>query len=70
VDIKDFDPDDIEIKVEGGDILLSGRREVQRGNSSSVRILNQKLGLPQGVDVDQLSTEVGAALYLELLPSR
>jgi HSP20 family molecular chaperone IbpA len=37
VDIQDFDPEDIEIKVEGGYIVMSGRREVVRGNSTSVR---------------------------------
>jgi HSP20 family molecular chaperone IbpA len=37
VDIQDFDPEDIDIKVEGGYIVMSGRREVVRGNSTSVR---------------------------------
>ena len=35
--LKDFDPEDIEIKVDGGKLILTGRREVKRGNSSSVR---------------------------------
>jgi hypothetical protein len=37
VDIQDFDPEDIDIKVEAGYIVMKGRREVVRGNSTSVR---------------------------------
>ena len=37
VDIQDFDPEDMDIKVEGGYLIMAGRREVVRGNSTSVR---------------------------------
>ena len=56
--VQDFDPDDIDIKVEEGSIILTGRREVKHGNSSSVRMINQKFGLPKDVDVSKMSTEV------------
>ena len=45
---QDFDPEDIDIKVEGGKLTLSGRREVKHGNSSSVSIsFNQSNQLRQ-----------------------
>lgn len=37
VDIQDFEPEDIDLKVEGGTLFLVGRREVKRGTSTSVR---------------------------------
>ena len=58
VDIQDFDPEDIDIKVEGDNIILVGRREIKRGSSSSVRQFNQKFALPPGLDVAQLTTAV------------
>merc|ERR1711892_377110 len=58
VDIQDFDPEDIDIKVESGSIILVGRREIKRGTSSSIRQFNQKFALPSGIDVSRLSTEV------------
>ena len=42
VAFKDFDPEDIEIKVDGGKMILTGRREVKRGNSSSVRSIGKQ----------------------------
>merc|ERR1711892_1478922 len=61
VDIQDFDPEDIDIKVEGGSIILVGRREIKRGTSSSIRQFNQKFALPSGIDASRLATEVTSA---------
>ena len=58
LDIQDFEPEDIDIKVQGADIVLVGRREVKRGSSTSVRQFNQKFAVPQGVDVSQLASDV------------
>ena len=60
VDIQDFEPEDIDIKVEGDNIILAGRREIKRGSSSSVRQFNQKFALPSGLDVSALTTAVTA----------
>merc|ERR1712083_839189 len=49
VDIQDFDPEDIDIKVEGDFIVLVGNREIKRGNSFSVRQFNQRFPLPSGI---------------------
>ena len=46
--------------MDGSSLLLTGRREVKHGNSSSVRQINQKFVLPPGVDVSRLATEVTA----------
>ena len=53
------------IKVEGGKLILSGRREVKHGNSSSVRLINQSFGLPKDIDVSKLSTEVSLCCVRE-----
>ena len=60
LDIQDFEPEDIDIKVQGGEIILVGRREVKRGSSTSVRQFNQKFALPSGIDVSKLSTDVNS----------
>ena len=67
VDIQDFDPEDIDLKVEGGNIILVGRREVKRGTSSNIRQFNQKFALPAGIDVSKLSTEVTSSGTLVIL---
>ena len=58
VDIQDFEPEDIDIKVQGDSIILAGRREIKRGSSSSVRQFNQKFAIPTGLDVSALTTEM------------
>jgi len=58
VDIQEFDPEDIDIRVEKGKLILQGEREVRRGNSFSKRHFNQRLELPEGVDVDNMFSEV------------
>ena len=45
--------------------MLSGRREVKHGNSSSVRLINQSFGLPKDIDVSKLSTEVSLSCVRE-----
>ena len=65
LNFKDFDPEDIDIKVEGGKLILSGRREVKHGNSSSVRTINQSFGLPKDIDVSKLSTEASLCCVRE-----
>merc|ERR1712013_300783 len=61
VDIRDFDPEDIDIKVEGENLILMGSREIKRGTSSSIRQFNQKFALPSGIDISKLATEVTSA---------
>jgi len=56
--LKEFDPEDIDIRVEKGKLILQGEREVRRGNSFSKRHFNQRLELPDGVDVDNMFSEV------------
>ena len=45
--------------------MLSGRREVKHGNSSSVRMINQSFPLPKDIDVSKLSTEVSLSCVRE-----
>ena len=47
LDIQDFEPDDIDIKVQGGDMVLVGRREIKRGskphNEEIMKIIMEKI---------------------------
>ncbi len=47
--------------MENGFILVTGKHEVQRGNSVSVRQFNQRFPVPQGIDISQMGTEVTMA---------
>ena len=58
IDLQDFEPEDIDICVEGGELTLTAKREVKRGNSSSFREFNEKFAIPQGVDITKLSSEI------------
>ena len=53
-----FDPEDIDIRVEGGKLIMVGEREIKRGNSFSKRMFNQKFDLPEGIDIDGISSEM------------
>ena len=57
VDIQEFDPEDLDICVEGDFLILKGEREVKRGNNVSKRVFNQRFNLPSGVDVDKISSQ-------------
>ena len=57
VDIQEFDPEDLDICVEGDFLILKGEREVKRGNNVSKRVFNQRSNLPSGVDVDKISSQ-------------
>ena len=50
-----FDPEDIDIRVEGGKLIMVGEREIKRGNSFSKRMFNQKFDLPEGIDIDGIT---------------
>jgi len=58
VDLQDFEPEDIDISVEGGELTLTAKREVKRGNSSSFREFKERFAIPEGVDITQLSSEI------------
>ena len=53
-----FDPEDIDIRVEGGKLIMVGEREIKRGNSFSKRMFNQRFDLPEGIDIDGISSEM------------
>jgi len=46
VDAKNFDPEDIDIRVEGEKLVVHGEREVQRGSSSFKSQFHQSFDLP------------------------
>ena len=45
VELQDFEPEDIDISVEGGELTLMAKREIKRGNSSSFREFNEKFDI-------------------------
>ena len=57
VDTQDFDPEDLDICVEGNFLIIKGEREVKRGHNTSRRVFNQRFDLPSGVDVDKITSE-------------
>ncbi len=58
IDIADFDPDDIEVRVEGDQLVLQGEREVRRGANFTKRFFNQKFALPDNINVDEMTSDV------------
>ena len=58
VDIHEFEPEDIDISVEGEQLTVTARKEIKRGKSSNFREFNEKFAIPSGVDVSKLSSEI------------
>ena len=44
--------------MESGKLMMVGEREIKRGNSFSKRMFNQKFELPEGIDIDGISSEM------------
>merc|ERR1719245_2692752 len=58
VDLHEYEPEDIDISVEGDTLTLIARKEIKRGKSSNFREFNEKFVIPSGVDVTKLSSEI------------
>ncbi|XP_040579945.2 uncharacterized protein [Lepeophtheirus salmonis] len=59
IDIGDFDPEDLDIKVEEDVLFVIGEREIKRGNFVVAKSsFNQKFNLPKGIDVDNITSEL------------
>ena len=58
VDLHEFEPEDIDISVEGEQLTVTARKEIKRGKSSNFREFNEKFAIPSGVDVSKLSSEI------------
>ena len=52
-----FSPEDLDIVVEGQCLIIKGEREVKRGSNVSKRVFNQKFNLPEGAEVDKITSE-------------
>ena len=57
VDTQEFDPEDLDILVEGQALIIKGEREIKRGNNISRRVFNQKFDLPPGAEVDKITSD-------------
>ncbi|QQP41753.1 Protein lethal(2)essential for lifelike, partial [Caligus rogercresseyi] len=59
MDIGDFDPEDLDIKVEDSFLFVIGEREIKRGSLVIAKSsFNQKFELPKGIDVDNITSEL------------
>ena len=58
VDLHEYEPEDIDISVEGEQLNVTARKEIKRGKSSNFREFNEKFVIPSGVDVTKLSSEI------------
>ena len=58
VDLHEYEPEDIDISVEGEQLNVTARKEIKRGKLSNFREFNEKFVIPSGVDVTKLSSEI------------
>ena len=61
VDSKNFDPEDIDIRVEGEKLIVHGEREVQKGSSSFKSQFHKSYDLPKGIDVENISSQINSS---------
>ena len=61
VDSKNFDPEDIDIRVEGEKLIVHGEREVQRGSSSFKSQFHKSYDLPKGIDIENISSSINSS---------
>ena len=61
VDSKNFDPEDIDIRVEGEKLIVHGERDVQKGSSSFKSQFHKSYDLPKGIDVENISSQINSS---------
>lgn len=71
IDVSEYNPDDLDVKVEGGNLILTAKQEVKEGpGSTRYRVLEQKFSLPPGVRTDTVKSNLNRDGYLVITASK
>lgn len=70
VDVQDFKPEEVKVKVQGGQVLVHAKRENKNEGEGmyaySYREFRRAFTLPQGVDAERLTSSLSSAGVLQI----
>eukprot|EP00092_Neocalanus_flemingeri_P011812 GFUD01012741.1.p1 GENE.GFUD01012741.1~~GFUD01012741.1.p1 ORF type:complete len:448 (-),score=148.25 GFUD01012741.1:190-1488(-) len=52
LDAQEYNPEDLDVKVEGNSIIITAKQEIQEAGGSRTRVFEQKFSLPAGVKAE------------------
>ncbi len=55
-DVKDYEPEDIAVKVDGDSLVVEARHEVNKDGACNIKEFNRRVHIPPDVDPDKLSS--------------
>merc|ERR1712106_781228 len=55
---KDYNPEDLDVKVEGNSLIITAKQEIQEAGGSRTRIFEQKFSLPSEVKAEHVKTSL------------
>merc|ERR1712106_21241 len=58
LDVKDYNPEDLDVKVEGNSLIITAKQEIQEAGGSRTRVFEQKFSLPSGIKAELVKTSL------------
>ena len=70
IDVSEYSPEDLDVKVEGGNLIISAKQEVKEAGGSRCRVFEQKFSLPPGVRTDTVRSSLDRDGFLVVTASK
>jgi len=58
LDAQQYKPDELDVKVEGNNIIITAKQAVQEAGGTRTRVFEQKFSMPSGVQADKVSSSL------------
>lgn len=58
LDAQEYKPEELDVKVEGNNIIITAKQEIQEAGGTRTRVFEQKFSLPSGVKAEKVSSSL------------
>jgi len=58
IDTREYNPEDLDVKVEGNSIIITAKQEIQEAGGTRTRVFEQKFSLPSGVAAELVKSSL------------
>jgi len=70
IDVSQYSPEDLDVKVEGDNLIITAKQEVKEEGGSRSRVFEQKFSLPPGVRTDTVRSNLNREGHLVVTASK
>merc|ERR1712038_460207 len=70
LDAKNYNPEELDVKVEGSTIVITAKQEVQEAEGTRTRVFEQKFSLPNGVKAEKVKSSLSREGVLTITAPR